>query len=210
MNKKLHERYDYIFEPELLKAIEMVAVARHISKGETVIDIGQPITKMPLLLTGAIKVLREDAQGDELLVYFLEKGDSCAMTFSCCLGNKKSEIRAVAETDSELLMIPVEKMQEWMGRFHTWRNFVLDSYHIRMMELLETVDTLAFMKMDERLLKYLQDKAKVNQDDIVHTTHRDIATDMHTSRVVVSRLLKKLEGEGKLIVQRNRLKILEL
>ncbi len=210
MNVKLQQHYGYLFEPELLQEIDSIGVYRKIRQGEQLMDIGEPITHMPLLLTGAIKILREDEKGDELLLYFLEKGDSCAMTFSCCMGKKKSEIRAVAESDVELLMIPVEKMQLWMGQYTTWQHYILDSYHTRMMELLETVDTLAFMKMDERLLKHLQDKAKVNHDDMVQTTHQEIALDMHTSRVVVSRLLKKLENEGKIQMYRNQIRVVAL
>ncbi len=210
MNVELQQHYGYLFEPELLQEIDSIGVYRKIRQGEQLMDIGEPITHMPLLLTGAIKILREDEKGDELLLYFLEKGDSCAMTFSCCMGKKKSEIRAVAESDVELLMIPVEKMQLWMGQYTTWQHYILDSYHTRMMELLETVDTLAFMKMDERLLKHLQDKAKVNHDDMVQTTHQEIALDMHTSRVVVSRLLKKLENEGKIQMYRNQIRVVAL
>ncbi|WP_372946371.1 Crp/Fnr family transcriptional regulator, partial [Muriicola sp.] len=145
--------------------------------------------------------------GDDLLLYFIEKGDTCAMTLSCCVKQGRSNIRAVAESDVELLMIPVSKMEDWMGKYRSWRAFILDSYHNRMQELLETVDTLAFMNMDERLLKYLRDKAMVNHDDVIHATHQEIAADLHTSRVVVSRLLKKMEREGKIDLQRSQIKV---
>jgi len=174
------------------------------------LDIGQDITVMPLIFSGAIKVLREDDEGYELLLYFIEKGDTCAMTFSCCLGNGKSEIRAIAESDTELLMIPIEKMDEWMAKYQSWREFILDSYHTRMSELLETIDTLAFMKMDERIMKYLKDRAMVTNDDVIYSTHQDVAHDLHTSRVVVSRLLKSLEKEGKIELSRNHIKVIEL
>lgn len=210
MEDKLQIHYGYLFEDALLEEIASIGIQKDVSQGTVIMDIGEPISHMPLLLEGAIKILREDDQGDELLLYFLEKGDSCAMTFSCCLGKHKSEIRAVAESDSELLMLPVEKMEIWMAKYRTWRQFILDSYHSRMMELLETVDTLAFMRMDERLLKHLQDKAKVNHDDSIQTTHQDIAYDLNTSRVVISRLLKKLENEGRIEMGRNFIKVLDL
>ncbi len=210
MKKILEANYGYLFETALLAEIEGVGVYKKIGQGLQLMDIGEPITMMPLLLTGAIKILREDDNGDELLLYFLETGDTCAMTFSCCMGKNKSEIRAVAETETELVLIPIKNMEVWMSRYKSWQQFILDSYHTRMMELLETVDTLAFMRMDERLLKHLQDKAKVNHDDLVQTTHQDIAFDMHTSRVVVSRLLKKLENEGKIKMHRNQIKVLDL
>ena len=210
MKDKLQTHYGYLFEDALLEEIASIGIQKYAPQGTMIIDIGELISHMPLLLEGAIKILREDEQGDELLLYFLEKGDSCAMTFSCCLGRHKSEIRAVAESNTELLMLPVEKMEIWLAKYRTWRQFILDSYHTRMIELLETVDTLAFMRMDERLLKHLQDKAKVNHDDSIQTTHQEIAYDLNTSRVVISRLLKKLENERKIEMHRNRIKILEL
>ena len=210
LTNQLQQQYSYLFEDALLKEIESIGISKKMNRNQSIIDIGDPILYMPLLLEGAIKILREDTDGDELLLYFLEKGDTCAMTISCCMGHHKSEIRAVAESDIEMLMIPVEKMEIWMARYKSWRKFILDSYHTRMMELLETVDTLAFMHMDERLFKHLQDKAKVNHDDVINTTHQDIAYDLNTSRVVISRVLKKLELEGKIKMQRQSIKILEL
>jgi CRP/FNR family transcriptional regulator len=210
INEALQQNYDYLFEPELLKEISDVAIYKKVQEGELLMDIGQTITHMPLLINGAIKILREDDKGDELVLYYIERGDTCTLTFSCCMGKNTSEIRAVAETDTELFMIPVEQLKIWMAKYQSWREFILDSYHIRVKELLETVDTLAFMRMDERLLKHLQDKAKVNHDEVISTTHQEIAYDLNTSRVVVSRLLKKLEKEGKIEMHRNQIKVLEL
>ena len=156
------------------------------------------------------RILREDKEGDELLLYFLEKGDTCAMTLSCCLGDKKSEIRAVSETKAKLIMIPIQKMEEWSTKYKSWRNFVFESYHNRLNEMLTTIDSIAFLKMDERLLKYLGDKARISNDGIVHNTHQEIAYELHTSRVVISRLLKKLENLGKIELHRNYILIKKL
>ncbi|MEE9363299.1 MAG: Crp/Fnr family transcriptional regulator [Cellulophaga sp.] len=210
MIETLQQSYGYLFETNFLNEISKTGVFKKVSQGDKLIDIGDTISAIPLLLNGAIKILREDNDGDELLLYFIEKGDTCAMTFSCCMGNSKSEIRAVAEMDTELVMIPIQKMEAWMSTYKSWSRFILDSYHTRMLELLETVDTLAFMKMDERILKYLQDKAKVIHDDVIYTTHQEIAYDLHTSRVVVSRILKKIEMEGQIKLYRNQIKVIEL
>ncbi|NKI28004.1 Crp/Fnr family transcriptional regulator [Arenibacter sp. 6A1] len=210
MKEALEDHYGYLFEPELLEEIKAVGLYKKVNQGEVVMAIGDTVTNMPLLLKGAIKILREDEGGDELLLYFIERGDTCAMTFSCCLGRNRSEIRAVAETKAEILMIPVQYMEHWMGKYKSWQKFILDSYQARMKELLETIDTLAFLKMDERLLKHLQDKAKVTQDDLIYATHQEIAYDLNTSRVVVSRLLKKMENEGKIKLFRNQIKVLLL
>ncbi|NAS14281.1 Crp/Fnr family transcriptional regulator [Poritiphilus flavus] len=210
MKADLEKHYGYVFEDSLLSEIEKVGRLMEVKQGDILIDLNQEIRFMPLLFEGAIKILREDKDGDELLLYFIEKGDSCAMTFSCCMGSGTSEIRAVAEVDTRLVMIPVAYMELWMEKYQSWRRFVLDSYHGRMTELLETVDTLAFMKMDERLLKYLQDRAMVTHDDVIHATHQEVALDLHTSRVVVSRLLKRLEREGKIAMERHAIKLLQL
>ena len=165
---------------------------------------------MPLLLSGAIKILREDENGEDLILYYLEKGDTCAMTLSCCMGETKSKIRAIAETDVELIMLPKQNMSDWLSKYKSWQSFILESYHNRVNELLEAVDTIAFLKMDERLFKYLKDRAMITHNDELDTTHKEIAEDLHTSRVVISRLLKKLENEKKITLFRNSIKVLEL
>ena len=209
MRSILQQAYGYIFEEALLDEIASVAIYKDFKADDYLIEIGDYIKSMPLLLNGAIKILREDDDGDELLLYFLERGDTCAMTLTCCMGQSKSKIRAIAETDGSLLMIPVEKMEEWLTKYKTWRNFVFDSYNIRLNEMLEAIDTLAFMNLDERLYKYLTDKVKVLGDAEIKNTHQQIATDMHTSRVVISRLLKSLELQGKIKLQRNKIQVLE-
>ena len=210
MLKTLTEQYGYLFEDDLLQEINEVGIYKEIDPGTKLIEIGDYIKSMPLLIEGAIKILREDENGDELILYFIEQGDTCAMTLSCCLGSSKSEIRAIAETGTKLIMIPVEKMESWLGKYKTWQKFILQSYHDRMTELLEAVDTIAFLKMDERLFKYLKDKAMVNHNEVIIVTHQDIANDLHTSRVVISRILKKLEINGKIELSRNSIKILDL
>ncbi len=209
MRAILDQAYSYIFEEALLDEIAKVAIYKEFKADDYLIEIGDYIKTMPLLLTGAIKILREDENGDELLLYFLERGDTCAMTLTCCMGQSKSRIRAIAETDGAMLMIPVEKMEEWLTKYKTWRNFVFDSYNVRLNEMLEAIDTLAFMNLDERLYKYLTDKAKVIGDTEIKNTHQEIAYEMHTSRVVISRLLKALELQGKIKLYRNKIEILQ-
>jgi CRP/FNR family transcriptional regulator, anaerobic regulatory protein len=210
MIQELKDNYGHLFEEELLQEISRVGSFKEIPEGYHLIEIGQYVKSMPLLIHGVIKILRDDPKGDELLLYFLERGDTCAITLNCCLGATKSQIRAVAETNTKLIMVPIEKMEEWIVKYKSWRNFVFDSYHNRLMELLETIDSVAFMKMDERLLKYLRDKAKVTSNDVIHTTHQEIAYELHTSRVVISRLLKTLENKGQIALQRNHIQVIDL
>ena len=210
MNQPLQDNYGHIFEDELLQEIDNVATFKEIPEGFKLIEIGEFIKSMPLLVSGVVKVLREDAKGDELLLYFLEHGDTCAMTLNCCVGHRKSEIRAVAETEAKLIMVPISKMEEWMAKYPSWRNFILESYHNRLNELLETLDSIAFLNMDERLLKYLKNKSRVTGSTTINSTHQEIAYELHTSRVVISRLLKKLENMGKVKLNRYHIKLIEL
>lgn len=209
MIKELKENYEHIFEEALLDEINQVGTYKEIPEGFKLMDIGNYIKSMPLLISGVVKVLREDDNGDELLLYFLEQGDTCAMTLTCCMGQTKSEIRAISETETKLIMVPVHKMEEWMAKYQSWRKFILQSYHDRLNDLFLTVDSIAFLKMDERLLKYLKDKARVTNDNTINGTHQQIAYELHTSRVVVSRLLKKLENLGQVELYRNHIKLIE-
>lgn len=203
----LKDTYGYIFEDKLLEEMASVAQLRDFKEGDVLIDFGDYIKKMPLLIHGAIKILREDFDGGELLLYFIEKGDTCAMTLACCMGHTKSEIKAEAETEGQVIMIPIEKMEEWLGKYKSWRNYVFTSYNNRLKEMLSAIDNLAFMKMDERLLSYLQEKAKINKSNQIQNTHQEIAYDLHTSRVVISRLLKVLENEGKIRLNRASIEV---
>ena len=141
------------------------------------------------------------------MLYFIEKGDTCAMTMACCMGETKSEIRAVAETDGQVIMIPVFKMEEWLGKYKSWRNYVFNSYNNRLKEMLSAIDSLAFMNMEERLLNYLFDKSKINNSKEIFNTHQEIAYDLNTSRVVISRLLKALERQGRIKLHRASVEI---
>lgn len=206
----LKETYGYLFEEKLIEEIAQVATFKNFSEGDVLIDFGDHIKKMPLLIQGAIKILREDFDEGELLLYFIEKGDTCAMTMACCLGETKSEIRAVAETNGQLVMIPISKMEEWLGKYKSWRNYVFNSYNNRLKEMLTAIDNLAFMNMDERLLNYLSEKSIVNKTKDIKSTHQEIAFDLHTSRVVVSRLLKALENEGRIRLHRASIELLNI
>jgi CRP/FNR family transcriptional regulator len=207
---ELKNNYGHLFEDALINEILEVGTFKEVPEGFKLMEIGSYIRSMPLLVSGAIKVLREDHNGDELLLYYLEKGETCSMTMTCCMGQTKSEIRAIAETDTKLIMIPVQKMDLWSSKYKSWRNFVFESYHNRLNEMLNTVDNIAFHNMDERLFNYLKEKARINKDNIIHNTHQEIAYELHSSRVVISRLLKKLENRGGIELYRNHIKIINL
>jgi CRP/FNR family transcriptional regulator len=209
LREKLNEFYSVVLEPELIDEIVEVGTYKRIRENELLLDIGDNFNRIPLMLTGAIKISRETMNGDEIVLYFLERGDTCTITFGSGLNSTKSKVRGVAEKPSEVIFIPVDKLEEWMVKYASWRSFVIDSYNIRLNEMLESIDTLAFMKMDQRLYKYITDKVKIMRSPTLSTTHQEIAIDLNTSRVVVSRLLKQLENEGKIKLYRNRIEVLE-
>lgn len=210
MIQELKNNYGHLFEDALLNEINQVGTFKEVPAGFKMMEIGDYVKAMPLLVSGAIKILREDTDGDELLLYFLEKGDTCALTLTCCVAQTKSKIRAIAETDSKLIMIPIQQMEEWSEKYKSWRHFVFESYNNRLNEMLETIDSIAFLKMDERLLKYLAEKVRISKNNTIHKTHQEIAYELHTSRVVISRLLKKLETLGKIELNRNAILIKDI
>lgn len=210
MIQELNRSYGNVFEGALINEILQVGTYKEVPAGFTLMEIGSYVKGMPLLISGAIKVLRDDKNGDELLLYYLEKGETCSMTMTCCMGQTKSEIRAIAETDTKLIMIPIQKMELWTSKYKSWRNFVFESYHIRLNEMIHTIDSIAFNNLDERLLDYLREKTRINKTNTIHNTHQDIAYELHSSRVVISRLLKKLENKGFIELHRNSIEILNL
>jgi len=205
----IKERFGEIFEPELLKQIE--AKAKHVSikAGDTIMDVGQIVRQMPIILSGTIKVTRIDEKGREILLYYVNPSESCAMTFTCCMEHFPSEIRAVAEDDVEMLMLPMSVMDEWMTKYPTWKSFVMRTIRARFNELLKTIDHIAFQKLDERLIAYLKEKSKTTGSSLLNISHQQIAEELATSREVISRLLKKLENDNKLLLYRNQIKLLK-
>ncbi|MDA9015425.1 Crp/Fnr family transcriptional regulator [Flavobacteriaceae bacterium] len=197
----------FLFEEKLIDEIQNIGFLKKIPQGEIMIDLGERISYIPLLLEGAIKVVREDDSGEELLLYFVEFGNTCAMTLNCCLEDKVSEIRAICEADTTLIMIPIDAMDDWLIKYRSWRNFIFESYQNRLNEMLKVIDALTFLKLDERLEKYLIDRSKVIKSKSLKITHLEIAMDLNSSRVVISRLLKKMENQGKVRLGRNTISI---
>ena len=209
MRNLLEEAYGHVLNSDLLDNIASQGRLMEVPKGTLIMDVGDPIPGLPLLMKGAIKILRVDGQGDEMLIYFLESGDSCAMTLGSFFGVSKSSIRAVAEQDSSVVIVPMDKAYDWVGEHSDFRQFVIESFNTRLQELVEAMDSLAFLDLHDRLAKYLSDRVKVNGTTSLSTTHAEIAADLHTSRVVVSRILKQLEREGTIELHRNRIEVLK-
>lgn len=204
----LKNLFGEIFEEALLEEITRVGTLREVPADFELMDIGEPIKGVPLMLSGAIKISREDINGDELLLYYLEEGDSCTMTMAWEMGQQKSQIRAVTELPSQLIMVPLSAVEDWSSRFPSWRKFIFQSYHKRMEELLATVDSIAFDQLEKRLWAYLVEKKRVTKVSTLSITHQTIAQEMHSSRVVISRLLKRLEVNQKIRLHRNAIELI--
>ena len=209
MKHELKESYGYLFEDELINDIDKVGFLKEFKENSEIIKYGQYTKGIPLIISGTIKVLRRNQNGDELVLYFLEKGESCSMTMNCCFGQKKSEIRAIAETDVKIISIPVEKMKDWLQKYRTWMAFVFESYNNRFEEMINAIDNLSFSNMNKRLIKYLKDKVIIQKSTTLTISHKEIAQDLNTSRVVVSRLLKSIENNGKIELGRKKILVLE-
>lgn len=203
----LDKHFPTILDTELVEGIKAHATYREIEEGDLLMDIGNVISTIPMIISGTVKVMREDEEGNELLLYYLRGGETCAMSLTCCMAYKRSEIRAVAQEKVTMLTIPVEYMDEWM-KYRDWRSFVMNTYRMRFEELLEALDSIAFLKMDERLWKYLREKANSLDTDEIGISHQDIAYDLNSSREVISRLLKQMERKGVLKLGRNKIELL--
>lgn len=205
--EKLQKRFKYVFEDSLLDEIAKIGIYAVYDKGSILVDIGDNMTHIPLIINGLVKVMREDEKEDELLLYYLEEGSTCAISFVNCINQSKSMFRALVEEDTECILIPVMKIEDWMVKYKSWREFIIDSYHNRMLEMAEAIKTLAFHKLDDRITYYLENQAKIKKTDDLKITHQEIANDLHTSRVVISRILKSLENKGKIKLRRNRIEM---
>lgn len=172
-------------------------------EGDVIMDFGGYVRMLPLVMSGTIKISRLAEDGSELFLYYLSRGESCTMTFSCCLHDKQSEIRAVAEEDTTIFALPQRRLDDLMMRYKSWKNFIMLAYDQRMNELIKTVDQVAFHQLDQRLIDYIDKRAAIHQNRTIFTTHQDIANDLNVSRETISRLLKALEHNGLVALGRN-------
>lgn len=205
----LLEEMTSLFEEEALRA-EMLNSGQivNVDSGQEIMGIGQPIEFIPIVLEGSLKIFREDDEGRELLLYYIESGESCAATMTCCLEGRKSGVRAIVEEGGALLLIPIERLNSWRMKYDSWNRFTMMTYAGRFDELLNAVDQLAFKKLDERLWNYLKDKSVITGSKVLQLGHQEIASELHSSREVISRLLKKLEQQGDIRLGREMIELL--
>jgi CRP/FNR family transcriptional regulator len=197
------------FESLLIKEVGERSMLITATAGQVLITAGQNIKMVPMVLSGTLKVSRVNEEGQELLLYYVREGEGCAMTFSCGMMSQPSLVKGAAEDDLSMLCVPVSIMEEWMTKYPSWKKFVMATIVDEFMDVINSVDAVTFKKMDERLVNYLKEKSKISGSSLVYLSHQQIADEMGTNRVVVSRLLKKLEIEKRLLLYRNQIKLLK-
>lgn len=207
MNANL-DIFKSIFEPQLIQEIQQFGILQTFKEGDLIMDYGKYVRMMPIVLKGTVKVYRLDEKENEILLYYLSSNESCSMAYSCCLEAKKSEVKAVAEDNVELIAIPHVKLDDWLCTYPSWKNYIMRSFNERFIELLKSIESIAFHKLDERLIGYLKEKQRLSGSSVIKASHGLIADELATSRVVISRLLKQLENDKKIILYRNEIKLL--
>ncbi len=202
MNKDQLKKLFPTLEDGLYDEIVNNGVVRHVKAGEALLRVGQTIRSTMLILDGLVKLYREDDDGKEFFIYHLDAGQACSLSMVCGAKHETSEVLAKALTDATVLAIPLEFMDQWMGKYKSWYQFVITSYRNRFEELLKTIDAIAFTGMDERLEYYLKKQVEKTGQHL-KITHQEIANDLNSSREVVSRLLKKMEAKAWLVIHRS-------
>ncbi len=183
-------------------------LAKSFQEGEVILNENSYIKAIPIVTHGSIRVMRSEEDGREILLYYIKAGESCIMSFLGGIHHDTSKVKAIAEEQTEVLFIPIEKVMELIKEFPEWLDYIFKLYHKRFEELLEVVNAVAFKKIDERLLNYIKKKCKLTESQTLHVTHEQLANDLGTARVVVSRLLKQMEDANLVKLGRNKIELL--
>ena len=200
---KLRQALPNLTDPKLVDRLVEKGQVSTFEPGKTLMEPGQFVKAVPLVLEGSIKIMRMDEDGKELFLYYLEPGETCALSLTCCSASKPSEIKAVIEEKATLLFIPIQVHEQLTDEFKQWKDFVSSTYQHRFQELLTVLDAVAFKRMDERLMNYIVTKMKQLKSNELHTTHQEVANELGTAREVISRLLKQLEKKKWIELGRN-------
>lgn len=196
------------FEPALKTILTGNALIRDFQREERLMQTGQNMRSTMLVVEGTVKLYREGEDGQEFFMYYLQPGDACALSMICATRQETSEVMAKAIEKARVLMIPIALMDTLMRDYKSWYYFVMETYRMRFEELLFVIDNIAFKAMDERLAFYLKKQAGDLNTKQLHLTHSEIASDLNTSREVISRLLKKMEQAGEIMMYRNYIEYL--
>jgi CRP/FNR family transcriptional regulator len=205
---ELDQIIEFQASPQMISKILELSVHKTFEEGDVILQENAHIRSIPIVTSGSIRVMRSEGDEKEILLYYIKAGESCIMSFLGGMHNDTSKVKAVAEETTDILFVPVTKVKELIREFPEWLDYIFRLYHQRFEELLEVVNAVAFKKMDERLLLFLEKKADISQSKILSVTHEQLATELGTARVVVSRLLKQMEVEGLVKLGRNKITLL--
>ena len=199
---------DFIASPEMIEKISHLGIVKTFKKNEAVLNERAYIHALPIVIKGSIKVMQSDDDYREMLLYYIHPGETCIMSFLGGIHQETSKVKAIAEEESQVLMIPIEKMDKLIHEFPEWIGYIFRIYHKRFEELLKVVNEVSFKKMDERVLHFLKKKSEVSGSPALILTHEELANELGTARVVVSRLLKQMEKEGLIELGRNKITLM--
>ena len=200
---------EFSSSPDLVEKLYQYGITKNYHEGDVILDENASIRSIPIVMKGMLKVIRTEEDGREILLYYIKAGESCIMSFLGGMHNEKSIVKAEIEEDAEILFLPVDKVSLFIKEHPEWLDYIFRLYHKRFEELLDIINAIAFKKVDERLLNLLQKKSQLTHSDTISTTHEQLANELGTARVVVSRLLKQLEEEGRLKLGRNKIQLLK-
>ena len=206
---ELQEINEFKSSPKIREKLLAIGFAKEFAENEVILNENAYIKAIPIVTKGSIRVMRTDEDGRELLLYYIRAGESCIMSFLGGIHQDTSKVKAIAEEETEILFIPTDKVSLLIKEFPEWLEYIFRLYHKRFEELLAVVNDVAFKKMDERLLDYLHRKSEVSSSKIIQTTHEQLANELGTARVVISRLLKALEEEGLVELGRNKITLIK-
>jgi len=196
------------FTPQMTDKLANSGVSKIFNEGEIILNENANIRSIPLVISGSMRVMRTDEEGREILLYYIKAGESCIMSFLGGLHHDTSKVKAMADEETEILFVPIEKATELIHHSPEWLDFIFRLYHKRFEELLEVVNAIAFKKMDERLLQLLKKKSELAKSKTINTTHEQLANELGTAREVISRLLKQMEQEKLIQLGRNKITLL--
>ena len=196
-----------IFQSDLVKEIENSGNLKHFEAGDTIVNMDSYIKHIPVVISGSMKVIRTEEDGREILLYYLTPGESCIVSILAGMKNETSKIKAIVEEDAEIMLIPADKAKEWVRKYPEWTDFIFNLYQKRFEELLEVVNSVAFQKIDTRLLHLIKQKTQLYQSKEISVTHQQLADELGITREATSRVLKQMEKENLLILSRNKIEL---
>lgn len=195
-------------DKHLLAEMDRYTRLKHVKRDSVILSPGDPVVFLPIVKTGVLRIIRQNEEGKEIFLYHLYPGQTCALAINCCQRHAKSIVKAIAEEDTDILLVPAERVEDWF-RHDEWRLFINSTYSTRFSELVDVIDLIAFHHMDKQVLHYLRERAKAAGSSTIFITHQNIADELHTHREAISRLLRTMEDKNIVKLGRNTIELLE-